>query len=108
LLGLRIEIIDSGVDSDVVPPPEEEQQFCFDSRSILVSESVQNQFQNRLRINTKSTTLTSPISDEDSLVSWAAYTLSQIARWVDSAKAVVDAKALDHVLPLLESPNPGI
>ncbi|KAJ7306167.1 hypothetical protein DFH08DRAFT_517654 [Mycena albidolilacea] len=60
LLGPRIEIIDSGVDSDVVPP-EEEQRFCFDSRSILISESVQNRFQNRLRLDTESTTLTSPI-----------------------------------------------
>ncbi|KAJ7355609.1 armadillo-type protein [Mycena albidolilacea] len=51
--------------------------------------------------------LVSLLGDEDSLVvSQAAYTLSQIARWVDGAKAVVDAKALDHVLPLLESPNP--
>ncbi|KAJ7880295.1 armadillo-type protein [Mycena olivaceomarginata] len=36
----------------------------------------------------------------------ATYTLSQIARWVDGAKAVVDARAPDHVLLLLKSPNP--
>jgi hypothetical protein len=34
------------------------------------------------------------------------YALSQIAQWVDGAKGVVDAKALDHILRLLESPNP--
>jgi hypothetical protein len=39
LVGPRIEIIDSGVNSDVVLPLEEEQRFCFDSRSILASES---------------------------------------------------------------------
>jgi hypothetical protein len=40
------------------------------------------------------------------LVPWVTYTLSQIARWVDGAKGVIDAKALDHLLRLLESPNP--
>jgi CRISPR/Cas system endoribonuclease Cas6 (RAMP superfamily) len=39
------------------------------------------------------------------LVPWVTYALSQIARWVDGAKDVVDAKALDHVLRLLKSPN---
>jgi hypothetical protein len=38
---------------------------------------------------------------------WATYTLSRIARWVDGTKSVVDAKALDHILRLLELPNPG-
>ncbi|KAJ7355589.1 armadillo-type protein [Mycena albidolilacea] len=36
----------------------------------------------------------------------ATAALSRIARWVDGAKSVVDAKVLDHVLPLLESPHP--
>jgi hypothetical protein len=40
------------------------------------------------------------------LVHWVTYALSQIALWVDGAKGVVDAKALDHVLRLLKSPNP--
>ncbi|KAJ7850061.1 armadillo-type protein [Mycena olivaceomarginata] len=52
--------------------------------------------------------LVSLLGDEDSLAYQAAYTLSQIAQWEDGAKAVVDAKALDHVLPLLESPNQEI
>jgi CRISPR/Cas system endoribonuclease Cas6 (RAMP superfamily) len=39
------------------------------------------------------------------LVPWVTYALSQIAQWVDGAKDVVDAKALDHVLRLLKSPN---
>jgi hypothetical protein len=47
-------------------------------------------------------------SDEDHVVRWATYALSQISRWADGAKAMVDAKALDHVLPLLESPNPDV
>ncbi|KAJ7355612.1 armadillo-type protein [Mycena albidolilacea] len=50
--------------------------------------------------------IVSLLGDRDSLVSWAAYALSRITYWVDGAKAVIDAKALDYVLPLLESPNP--
>ncbi|KAJ7880392.1 armadillo-type protein [Mycena olivaceomarginata] len=50
--------------------------------------------------------LVSLLGGEDSLVPWVTYTLSQIAQWVDGAKDVVDAKVLDHVLRLLESPNP--
>jgi hypothetical protein len=34
------------------------------------------------------------------------YALSEIARWVDGAKGMVDAKVLDHVPRLLESQNP--
>ncbi|KAJ7850060.1 armadillo-type protein [Mycena olivaceomarginata] len=49
--------------------------------------------------------LVSLLGDEDSQ---AAYTLTQITQWEDGAKAVVDAKTLDHVLPLLESPNQEI
>ncbi|KAJ7355645.1 armadillo-type protein [Mycena albidolilacea] len=52
--------------------------------------------------------IVSLLGDEDSLVTWATYALSQIARWPDGAKGVVDAKALDHVLPLLKSLNPDI
>jgi polysaccharide deacetylase 2 family uncharacterized protein YibQ len=40
------------------------------------------------------------------LVYQATYTLSQIAQWVDGMKGVVDAKVLDHISRLLESPNP--
>ncbi|KAJ7821392.1 armadillo-type protein [Mycena olivaceomarginata] len=58
-----------------------------------------------LKLN-PSVQLMSSLGDEDYLVYQATYTLSQTARWVDGAKAVVDAKVLDHVLPLLESPNP--
>jgi hypothetical protein len=36
------------------------------------------------------------------------FALSRIAKWVDGAKGVVDAKVLDHVLRLLKSPNPDI
>ncbi|KAJ7830066.1 armadillo-type protein [Mycena olivaceomarginata] len=50
--------------------------------------------------------LVSLLGGEDSLVPWVTYALSQITRWVDGAKDVVDAKALDHILRLLESPNP--
>ncbi|KAJ7355639.1 hypothetical protein DFH08DRAFT_1076670 [Mycena albidolilacea] len=50
--------------------------------------------------------LVSLLGGEDSWVPWVMYTLSQIAQWVDGAKGVVDAKALDHVLRLLKSPNP--
>ncbi|KAJ7355641.1 armadillo-type protein [Mycena albidolilacea] len=49
--------------------------------------------------------LVSLLGGEDSLVHWVMYALSQIARCVDGAKGVVDAKALDHVLRLLKSPN---
>ncbi|KAJ7880383.1 armadillo-type protein [Mycena olivaceomarginata] len=51
-------------------------------------------------------TYSSYFPGEDSLVRWVTYTLSQIAQWVDGAKGVVDAKALDHILRLLASPNP--
>ncbi|KAJ7850009.1 armadillo-type protein [Mycena olivaceomarginata] len=50
--------------------------------------------------------IVSLLGDEDHVVRWATYALSQIARWVDGAKTVVDAKVLDYVLKLLESPNP--
>ncbi|KAJ7850018.1 armadillo-type protein [Mycena olivaceomarginata] len=50
--------------------------------------------------------LVSLLGGEDYVVSRATYALSQITRWVDGAKGVVNAKALDHVLRLLESPNP--
>jgi hypothetical protein len=36
----------------------------------------------------------------------ATYALSRIAQRRDGAKAVFDAKVLDHVLTLLKSPNP--
>ncbi|KAF8196693.1 armadillo-type protein [Mycena galopus ATCC 62051] len=43
--------------------------------------------------------------DEDSkVVLTATFALYQIAQWEDGAKAIVDAKALDHILTLLESP----
>ncbi|KAJ7850054.1 armadillo-type protein [Mycena olivaceomarginata] len=51
--------------------------------------------------------LVSLLDDEDPVVCQATYTLSQIACWVDGAKGVIDAKVLDHVLPLLESLGPG-
>ncbi|KAJ7705659.1 armadillo-type protein [Mycena olivaceomarginata] len=57
-----------------------------------------------LKLN-PSVQLVSLLDDEDHVVRWATYTLSQIARWVDGVKDVVDAKALDHVLRLLKSPN---
>ncbi|KAJ7355635.1 armadillo-type protein [Mycena albidolilacea] len=60
-----------------------------------------------LKLN-PSVQLVSLLGGEDSLVWWVMYALSQIARWVDGAKDVVDAKALDHILRLLESPNPEI
>ncbi|KAJ7712827.1 armadillo-type protein [Mycena olivaceomarginata] len=50
--------------------------------------------------------LVSLLDAEDSLVCWATYTLSEIARWLDGAKGMVDAKVLDHVPRLLKSPNP--
>jgi hypothetical protein len=48
------------------------------------------------------------ISDEDYLVRRATYALSQITRWEEGAEGVVDTRALDYVLPLLESPNADI
>ncbi|KAF8196832.1 armadillo-type protein [Mycena galopus ATCC 62051] len=38
-------------------------------------------------------------------IQWAASTLSEIARWVDGAQAIVKARVTDHILTLLESPN---
>ncbi|KAF8196748.1 armadillo-type protein [Mycena galopus ATCC 62051] len=38
----------------------------------------------------------------------AAYALSQIARWLDGAQAMVEAKAADHILLLLESSNSAV
>ncbi|KAJ7880337.1 armadillo-type protein [Mycena olivaceomarginata] len=58
-----------------------------------------------LKLN-PSVQLVSLLGGEDSLVRWVTYTLSRIAQWVDGAKGVVDAKVLDHILRLLESPNP--
>ncbi|KAJ7830051.1 armadillo-type protein [Mycena olivaceomarginata] len=60
-----------------------------------------------LKLN-PSVQLVSLLGGEDSLVLWVTYTLSQIVQWVDGAKGVVDAKVLDHILRLLESPNPDI
>ncbi|KAJ7356620.1 armadillo-type protein [Mycena albidolilacea] len=51
--------------------------------------------------------LVSLLSEEDpEVVRWATFALSQIARWLEDAKAAIDAEALDPVLALLESPNP--
>ncbi|KAJ7880380.1 armadillo-type protein [Mycena olivaceomarginata] len=57
-----------------------------------------------LKLN-PSVQLVSLLGGEDSLVPYVTFALSQIARWIDGAKAVVDAKALDHILRLLDSPN---
>jgi hypothetical protein len=49
------------------------------------------------------------ISDADSnVIWWATLALFRIAQWLDGAKAMVDARALDSVLSLLESENPDI
>ncbi|KAF7350485.1 hypothetical protein MVEN_01354100 [Mycena venus] len=48
------------------------------------------------------------LDGETGVVAWAVFTLSQIARWLDGAQAIVDAKALDHVVELLESSSPNI
>jgi hypothetical protein len=49
------------------------------------------------------------ISDKDSqVIEWATYALVQIARRSDSVQAIVEAKALDRVLVLLESQSPKI
>jgi hypothetical protein len=49
------------------------------------------------------------ISDADLDVTWwAMCALSEMARSVDAANTIVDAKALDHVLPILGSPNSGV
>ncbi|KAF7370873.1 hypothetical protein MSAN_00721100 [Mycena sanguinolenta] len=45
--------------------------------------------------------------DDSPLIKSAMYTLCQIARWVDGAKAMVDAKVLDHVSISFESPKPS-
>ncbi|KAF7356920.1 hypothetical protein MVEN_01027900 [Mycena venus] len=37
----------------------------------------------------------------------ASYALFQIARWPDGAEAIIDAKVLDKVLDLLQSPSPN-
>lgn len=42
---------------------------------------------------------------EEKVVKEAAGALSQIARWPDGAEAIVEAKALNHVLELLGSPS---
>ncbi|KAF8196795.1 armadillo-type protein [Mycena galopus ATCC 62051] len=48
--------------------------------------------------------LVSSLRDEDS--QWAVYALSRIAQSEDGAQAIVKSQATDHVLMLLESPNP--
>ncbi|KAF7356829.1 hypothetical protein MVEN_01018400 [Mycena venus] len=49
------------------------------------------------------------LHDKDSeVIADAAFALSRIADWVDGAHAIVEAKGLDHVLELLESPNPNV
>lgn len=46
------------------------------------------------------------ISDADSgVIWWATLALFRIAQWLDGAKTMVDARALDSVLSLLESKN---
>ncbi|KAJ6553192.1 armadillo-type protein [Mycena capillaripes] len=42
------------------------------------------------------------------VVAEATYTLSQFARWLDGAQAIVQANTLDHVSKLLESRTPNI
>lgn len=93
LLAPSIEIIDSGVDSDVVPPLEEEQRFCLDSRLILVSQLVQNRFQNRLTIDTEFTTLTSP--------KWLRLCAKNTRGWIVGAINALDgSKRLHHELSI--------
>ncbi|KAF7356890.1 hypothetical protein MVEN_01024800 [Mycena venus] len=53
--------------------------------------------------------LTAFLHDKNSdVVREAMYALAQIARRTEGAQAIVEAKTLDHVLKLLESPNPDI
>ncbi|KAF7350393.1 hypothetical protein MVEN_01344100 [Mycena venus] len=53
--------------------------------------------------------LVSLLSNKDSIVTEGAVeALTQIARPVDGAQAILDAKALEHVLELLKSPSPVI
>ncbi|KAF7350407.1 hypothetical protein MVEN_01345500 [Mycena venus] len=54
-------------------------------------------------------TLVTLLSHKDfELVDRATYALSQIARPLDGAQAILDAGALDHISRLLESPSPSI
>jgi hypothetical protein len=49
------------------------------------------------------------ISDrDDDVVSQAAYTLSTIARWLEGAQAMVDAKVQDHISKLFNSQDPWV
>ncbi|KAJ6537686.1 hypothetical protein B0H19DRAFT_1078823 [Mycena capillaripes] len=49
------------------------------------------------------------VRDEDyTVVAEATYALSRIARWLDGAQAIVDAKALDKVTLLLNSPGQNV
>ncbi|KAF8192698.1 armadillo-type protein [Mycena galopus ATCC 62051] len=41
----------------------------------------------------------------DGVIGWALCALSKVAQSEDGAQAIVDAKATDYILPLLESPN---
>ncbi|KAF7356891.1 hypothetical protein MVEN_01024900 [Mycena venus] len=53
--------------------------------------------------------LTDFLHDKNSdVVREAMYALAQIARRIEGAQAIVEAKTLDQVLKLLESPNPDI
>lgn len=48
-------------------------------------------------------------SDKDlQVIEDAILALGRIAKWPNGAQAAVDAKVLDHVAELLESPGPGI
>jgi len=53
--------------------------------------------------------LVSLLCDDDSdVILWAVYTLAQIARCSDGAEAIVDAKPLNHVFVLLQSPSVNV
>ena len=39
----------------------------------------------------------------DDVIDWATYALATIARWLEGAQAMVDAKVQDHILKLLKS-----
>jgi peroxiredoxin family protein len=53
--------------------------------------------------------LSSQISDDDpEIISEATHALSQIARWLDGAQAVVDTKAVDHIPELLETQSSNV
>ncbi|KAJ7753650.1 armadillo-type protein [Mycena maculata] len=52
--------------------------------------------------------LVSLLRHNDVVIHRVAYALAEVSYWPDGAQTAIDAKVMDHVVGLLESPHPGV